>query len=99
MIDLLADARDELGGALADPRPEADVGVVLLAADRGHLAAPLRLRHDDESLALAEPGRRRALGEAGDPLDDVALDAALLEPANRPALHHDVDELHGDPPH
>ena len=54
----------------------------------------VRVRDDDQPLALAEPGRRRALGEPGDPLDDVALDAALLEPADGPALHHDIVELH-----
>ena len=58
------------------------------------LPASGRLGDDDQPLALAEPGRRRPLRQARDPLEDVALHAALLEPPHGPALHHDVDELH-----
>ena len=93
MVDRLADARDELGGALADPRPEV-VLVPLLAEDPGDLDAGRLVRHDDQSLALAEAGGRRSLGEPGDALDDLAVDAAFLEPADGPALHDDVVELH-----
>jgi len=56
--------------------------------------ATVGLGHDHQSLALAEPGRRRPLGEPGDPLDDLAVDAPILEPSDRSTLHHDVDELH-----
>ena len=94
VVDRLADARDELRRALADPRAEV-VLVPLLAADPRHLATGARVGDDDEPLALAEPRRRRPLREAGDALDDVTVDAALLEPAHRPALHHDLVELHG----
>ena len=94
MVDRLADAWDELRRALADPRPEAGLRVAFLAADPGDLAAPVRLGHDDESLALAEAGRRRSLGEPGDLLDRLARDAAVHEPADGAALHHDLAELH-----
>ena len=57
----------------------------VLAADPGDLAAARRVGHDDQPLALAEAGRRCPLGEPGDALDDRAVDAALLEPADRPA--------------
>jgi hypothetical protein len=78
--------------ALADPRPESRV--VVFAADPGDLTPRGRICHHDQSLALAEAGRRRPLGEAGDALDDVAVDAALLEPADGSALHHDIGEVH-----
>ena len=56
---------------------------------------PRRLvRDDDQPLALAEPGRRRPLGESRDALDDLAVHAAFLEPADGAALHDDVVELH-----
>ena len=76
-----------------DPRSEVSL-VLLLAAQSRDLASPFGLGHDDQALALAEPRGRGALGEPGDPLDHVPLDAALLEPAHGPALHHDVDEVH-----
>ena len=52
------------------------------------------LRDDDQPLALAEPGRWRPLGEPRDALDDLAVDAAVLEPPDGAPLHDDVDELH-----
>jgi hypothetical protein len=95
VVDLLADAGNELGGALTDPWSEAGFVVSLLAADPGNLATALEVRHDDQPLALAEPRRRRALGEPRDLLDRLAGHAALLEPPNGPPPHDDVDELHG----
>ena len=53
------------------------------------------VRDDHQALALREARRRRPLGEPGDALDDVALDAPVLEPADGAALHDDLGEVHG----
>ena len=90
VVDRLADARDELGGALADPRPEVGLGTI---RPRRRSGRPRRRRvggsrHDDQALALAErrptacAGRGRAIRSM-----TSRLDAALLEPADGPALH------------
>jgi hypothetical protein len=93
VVDPLRDARDELGGALADPPPEL---VLALAADAAHLTAHGRIDDDYQPLPLREPGGRRSLGEPGDALDDHAIDPAVHETADGTALHDDVDELHRD---
>jgi hypothetical protein len=94
VVDLFADAWHELRGALADPRPEAHLNVAVLATDAGDLATALRISDDDEPLTLAEPRGRRPLGEAGDPFDRLAPNAALFEPPDGAPLHHDIHELH-----
>jgi hypothetical protein len=95
MVDVLADAGDELRGALADPRPEAHLRVVGLPAHRSDLASPCRIGHDDESLALAEPSRRGPLREPRDRLDRLMRNGALFEATDGPALHHDFAKFHG----
>jgi len=95
VVDRLAHARDELCGALADPRAEHWI-VGLLAVQPPDLAASLGLGHDEDALALAEAGRRRPLCEPRNPLHRLPFDAALFEPAHGPTLHDELGELHDD---
>ena len=94
VVDRLADARDELRGALADPRPQAEVVVVVLAARLRDAPCAARDRDDDQPLALAEPGRRRPLGEPRDPLDDLAARPRRPRTAGRPGASSRPGELH-----
>ena len=62
---------------------------------RATVEPSLGLRDDHQPLALAEAGRWRALRESRDAVDDLAVDAAVLEPPDGAPLHDDVDEVHG----
>jgi hypothetical protein len=83
VVDRLADARDELRGAFADPRAS-EVGGICVAAIR---ATSRRLAGPSPPRALTEPGRRRSLRQSTDSLDHGNLDTALLEPPHGSALH------------
>ena len=72
VVARLAHADDDVDGRDRDPGRQAHLDVLLLAREAGELAPGLRLGDDDEPVALAEAGARRAPHDADDPVDHLA---------------------------
>src|SRR6202165_5294069 len=94
MVDLLADAGDELSRALADEPIEPALHDRILSGCVSAPASAGGFGDDQDALSLAETGAGRSLGGGRDPLQDFLRDRLVGKMADGAAAAYDFLELH-----